>query len=68
MQKQEIKDLAATKPIQYINDNVPTHNEVRQDCISYVRDFYPEWNLFQENYFYEMVKSTIPTIVRDLDI
>ena len=54
-QKIEIKQLAATKPLQY--NTKPTVEELRADCVSYAFDFYPQWSVGQVTYFYEMVKS-----------
>ncbi len=54
-QKIEIKEYAAMKPIKY-QDPVPL-NKLKNDCASYARNVFPEWNVSQIVYFYEMVKS-----------
>ena len=62
-QKLFITGLAAIKPITYATE--PTENTLRKDCIDYVLSVFPEWNLSQMHYFFELVKSyTLCKIVK----
>ena len=54
-QKQTIKEIAATKPIQY--GFKPDTSRLKEDCVSYADNVYPEWSIDEMIYFYQMVKS-----------